>query len=438
MKIIVGHSNMDLDCLGSMVIARKLFPDHNLVKSRHVHPVARNLFNLYQNHLGCLHTQDLKGKRVESMIVVDTRSRNRIKEFIDVMEYPPDTIEVYDHHPGDSRDIEGANIHDSTAGANTSFLGMMLIEKGISLGPEDATIALTGIYADTGNFTHDNVQNIDFEVAQYLMNCGASLKLVRKFTSTLKERYQITLFHDVLNNLMHRDIHGHRVIISYMELPQQVQGVAAVVEKVFEVEDADAIFSIFYFEKQDDVLIVARSSKDTIPVNQLLEGFGGGGHTKASSALIKDTQGTHILNVLEKYLDSSLVSAVKVSELMEPEVYTIPETWTLMKTSIYLEEIEHTGAPVVNEKEELVGFLTLRDIMKGRKSNQMHAPVKGYMSRKVIAASINSTVRDIENLFYTHNIGHLPVVGGGKVLGIITRWDYLNHLKKRSIKRADR
>ena len=49
---IVGHTNMDLDCFGSIALARHLFPGYLTIQSRHVHPVARNLVTMYRNHLG--------------------------------------------------------------------------------------------------------------------------------------------------------------------------------------------------------------------------------------------------------------------------------------------------------------------------------------------------------------------------------------------------
>ena len=52
MKIIVGHGNMDLDCVASMVLAKYLYPDHVPIRSHLVHPVARKLMNLYEDRLG--------------------------------------------------------------------------------------------------------------------------------------------------------------------------------------------------------------------------------------------------------------------------------------------------------------------------------------------------------------------------------------------------
>ena len=428
MNIIVGHTNMDLDCFGSMVLARYLYPDHQLIRSRLIHPVAKNLYNLYQNRLDLLPSKELKQQHIENMIVVDTRKRGRIKEYFSLIEGEPDSITIYDHHSEEKTDLAGAALINRQVAANTTLLGIQLLEKGVSIDPEDATIALAGIYADTGNFTHENVTADDFAVAEYLIQQNASIKLVKKFLQTLKDEHQITLFHELLNRLFYADFGGHFIILSFMEMEKQAGGLAAVVEKVFEVEDCDAIFSVFGFRKENDAIIIARSQKESIDVSRLLTPFGGGGHLHAASALVKDIDGKELFSNLQNHLQEALFPALTVKEIMTKNVATINENWSLMQASMFLENINHTGAPVVDNSDCITGFMTLKDIMKGRKSNQMHSPVKAYMTRKVVTVNENATMRDIEHLLYKNNIGHLPVVENRKIIGIITRSDFRQYV----------
>jgi tRNA nucleotidyltransferase (CCA-adding enzyme) len=86
----------------------------------------------------------------------------------------------------------------------------------------------------------------------------------------------------------------------------------------------------------------------------------------------------------------------------------------------------------VDAEGNVSGFISLRDIMKGRKNGKMHAPVKAYMSRPVISAGSKVTMREIERIFYKHKISHLPILEDGKLLGIVTRWDYLHFHKQAS------
>ena len=425
LQLIIGHSNMDLDCLGSVALARRLYPGSRGVRSRLIHPVARNLYHLYGEYLDLASIDELGSEPVEHLVVVDTRSLGRIKEYLGKINPLPPCVDVFDHHPADSSDIPGAVIHQGNVGANTTLLGQEAMRRGISLTPEDATIALTGIYADTGSFTHENVALADFEVAGYLVSQGASVSLVRSFLQTLKDETQISLFHEILNRLTYQTLHGHQIVTTYMELDQQVGGLAAVVEKIFEVENPDAIFSVFYFMKERDSLIIARSRQHRIDLSRILAAFGGGGHSQASSALLKNQPGRLTFHALQAYLKVMLDDAATARGIMKDSVLAAKDTWTLRQASEFLEKIDRTGAPVVDAGGRLCGFLTLRDISKGRSAGKMSSPVRAYMTRKVISASPGTTLRELEHVFFSHTIFSLPIVEDGKLTGLVTRADYL-------------
>jgi len=428
-KIIIGHTNMDLDCIGSIVLAKYLYPDHVPVMSRLIHPAAKNLVNLYHYHLDFKSVDELKNENVDRVVIVDTRSRSRVKEYFEVIGNDVKEIVIYDHHSADSCDFEGAEVHEGDFGSNTTMIGLELIKNRISISPKDATIALTGIYADTGNFTHDNVREDDFRVASYLLKHHADIKLVNNFLKSLKEDYQLSLFHDIMNTLVWQDINGHQIIFCYYSMEKQSAGLAAVVEEIFNIENPDAIFGVFHFEKPGSTVIIGRSGKNVIDLIDILTPFGGGGHSKAASALVKQGEGREIFKNLLSALTRQLQHAVTAENMMTKNVVSIRDTWTLKDASIYFEEMDISGTPVLNDKEEICGMLTLRDIMKGRKTDQMNSPVKAYMRTKIITCSPCANMREIENLLFINSIGHLPVVDNGRLVGIITRSDILKFLQ---------
>ncbi len=438
MKIIVGHGNMDLDCIGSIVLARYLFPDHVPVKSYLVHPVARKLMNLYEDRLGFATTADLKGKAIERAVVVDARSMDRVEEYFRGVERPEDIeFEVYDHHPPEGRDLPAAVVHERPFGANTTQLGLELMERGIFVEPEDATIALAGIYADTGNFTHGNVCLEDFEVAAFLLSRGASLRLVKDFLVPLRERHQVVLFHELLNLVEPRVIRGHEVHVCYLELEDDAQGLGAVVEQVFEVERCEMLLGIFFFKPKGKALVIGRNANPGVDLGELLSGFGGGGHRQAASATVRTEDGRQLLEATLAYVEAMLEPAVAARDIMTSAVLTLSDGMSLLDASLRLEEASHTGAPVVDGSGALVGFMTLRDIMKGRKGNQMHVPVRTYMTRSVVSAPPSMTVKEVDELLFERNIGHLPILEEGRLVGIVTRGDLLDYKRHERVRRSE-
>ena len=432
MNIAFGHTNMDLDCLGSLILVKKMFPDFRLVRSNRVNPLARNIIKYYEASFDFLTPADLKNKKIEKIIVVDTCMAERVKEYFNNIRSSTPDIYIIDHHPRDFCNILGARFEDGTAGSNTSLVGKMAMKQNITLTSEEATIALTGIYADTGRLIHENVTHVDFEVAAWLLGMGASLKLVKSFLETIKEDEQQAVLNRILISKNEKIIQGHLVLFSFLDLEDNISGLAAVVDRIMEIENPDAYFAVFNILKNNTTLLIARSQTEGIDLHNLLQNYGGGGHQAAASATIKDMDGRTFFVKLHSHLEKSLVPAVRARDIMSMSVNFINENNTLLEASKLLEEVNHTGMPVLNDREEVSGFISLKDIMKGRKASAMHAPISAYMSKPAISADAFITMREVEIIFYRHNIGYIPILENQKLAGIVTRYDFLQYKNQKS------
>lgn len=78
---------------------------------------------------------------------------------------------------------------------------------------------------------------------------------------------------------------------------------------------------------------------------------------------------------------------------------------------------------VVMRARELVGVVSKRDVgsVKGR-------AVGDVMARHVVAATSDMTIRKAASLLRGRNIGCLPVVDDGKLVGIVTSTDLLERI----------
>ena len=425
MNIILGHSNTDLDCLASMLTAQKLYPGYEMVLSSLLNPLTSNVVSFYITKLSFKGPADLKDVPIDNVVVVDTRSSMRVKEFFSNISHVNGSITIFDHHPDDGYDIPGAELNYVKNGANTSTMVLKLMEKGIKLDSDEATIALTGIYADTQSFTIDAVTPEDFQAASYLISQGASMKLARFFLQPLKNDYQISYFHTLLNVLDSHVIKGHEVLVSYLDLPKRVNGLAAVVEQVFSVEKADAIFAMFHSQDDDSTSIIARSRKKAVPVNKILSVWGGGGHEKAASATVKKTGDMNVPLMLKEALQK-LPPDRTAESIMTTPVKPIPRIVTISKGQDYMDVINLTGAPVVDEEGRMVGMMGNKNIRNAEKAGCMETMVPAYMNKKVASINKNSTMRDIEKVFLENKYNHMPVIDNNSMLvGILTRKDFL-------------
>ena len=84
----------------------------------------------------------------------------------------------------------------------------------------------------------------------------------------------------------------------------------------------------------------------------------------------------------------------------------------------------HTGMPVM-DGDHLVGIISRRDVDKARIHNLGHAPVKGFMTQEVVTVSPNTGVGEIRRIVVEQDIGRVPVVDRGRLVGIVSRTDLL-------------
>ena len=90
--------------------------------------------------------------------------------------------------------------------------------------------------------------------------------------------------------------------------------------------------------------------------------------------------------------------------------------------------------PVVENADELVGLVTLTDVLRAQDSvlreqgERIHAadiPVSGVMVTNVATVSQDASLRQAALFIEKHSIGCLPVLDDGRLIGIITDSDFV-------------
>lgn len=97
---------------------------------------------------------------------------------------------------------------------------------------------------------------------------------------------------------------------------------------------------------------------------------------------------------------------------------------------------EISGAPVLNEKKELIGMISEQDCLRVIIDSVYHNQpiskhlVKEYMNKDVITVSIEDNIVDVANMFLKHRFRRFPVVENGILKGQISKRDILSAAQK--------
>lgn len=90
-----------------------------------------------------------------------------------------------------------------------------------------------------------------------------------------------------------------------------------------------------------------------------------------------------------------------------------------------------SGLPIVDDDDNLVGIVTEHDVVNFALSGHAaDTTAEEVMTKKVETYTPDALVVEIVNYFAAHRIRRVPVVEGGKVVGIISRRDIVREMDR--------
>jgi CBS domain-containing membrane protein len=131
---------------------------------------------------------------------------------------------------------------------------------------------------------------------------------------------------------------------------------------------------------------------------------------------------------------------MRVKDIMQTEVTTLglEDTLDIAEDIMTLGRVRHL--PVVGGDNRLVGLVSQRDLLKASVASVLQLgrsvehdwlkaiPVRLVMARKLVTAGPEDPLPESVHRMITNKIGCLPVVAGGKLLGLLTETDCLKEL----------
>ena len=426
--VITSHSNADYDALASMVAAGKLYPGAVLIapsvqERQDAHYFADSiayLFNLRQ-------AKDVDFSNVTTLVVVDTRQPSRIPQVAAVLDRPDLAIHIYDHHPDTPEDLQGEVRVVKPWGSTTAILTEMLREKNIAISPDEATMLGLGIYEDTGSFTFSSVTTHDFTAAAWLREQQMDVDIISELVSHDLTREQLDVLNTLLESATSHDVKGITIVIAQASLDVFLGDFSVLAHKMMDMESIKVLFATA--RMGDRVQIVARSRHPDVDVSRICSAFGGGGHSYAASASVKDKTLAEVKAEILALLMSSVNPHMSVGDHMTSPAKTVEEDQTLTEAEDIMNRYGLKAVPVVRPKSlACVGYLEQQTAARAVAHGLGELPVSEYMQRNVLTVTPEATLFPAMNIILTQRQRLVPVISNDEVIGVLTRTDVVRLL----------
>jgi tRNA nucleotidyltransferase (CCA-adding enzyme) len=446
MDLILCHQTADFDVLGAAVGLSRLKIGSRIVLTGGAHPAVRDFLALHRDELSLIEMRSVNPKKIRSLAVVDNQQRDRVgkaAEWFDLANVK--AIALYDHHLDSSSDIPVTEKQIEAVGATTTLIVEQLQQAKVQLTPVEATVMALGIHVDTGSLTFDQSTARDAYALAWLMEMGANVKTIAEYADPGFPPHLQQLLTESIEKLQVRVILGYSVASVLITTETFVPGLSNLAERLIELTESDALlFAHQYSKGRGDnsykevrLTIIGRSRIEGTNLHRLFEPLGGGGHAQAASVILRGVNPEATLQQLVDRLQEQIPHPPTARDLMSSPVRTIRPDTTIEQAQRILFRYGHSGLSVVDEQDQLVGIISRRDLDLALHHGFNHSPVKGYMTRNLRTISPDTPLPDIESLMVTYDVGRLPVVESGQLIGIVTRTDVLRQVHQDRSQRRD-
>jgi bifunctional oligoribonuclease and PAP phosphatase NrnA len=224
----------------------------------------------------------------ERIIFLDSALWKRLGKMGPAVSARADKVLIVDHHPSEGQPLPGAVVREQ-ASSTGELIYDLLAELGCPLDERIAFCLYCAIVKDTGSFRFENTSARVLRIAGHLAEYGVSPSEVYDNLFEQNSVSSMICLGRVLNTLCFA--YDNR--LAYIHLTRRMlEETGAPIEEtdnfVNVIRSIDTVRACLYFRETGDgrVKVSLRSRSKDIDINRLAAKFGGGGHRKASGAVL--------------------------------------------------------------------------------------------------------------------------------------------------------
>ena len=119
-----------------------------------------------------------------------------------------------------------------------------------------------------------------------------------------------------------------------------------------------------------------------------------------------------------------------VTKMSNRECFTLKESDTIKIASQILSEKKIGCMPVLDEKKNVVGIVSERDLSQliYKERFNLSISISQIMSKNLVTCDLNTSVTELMDEMTEKKIRHIVIMENKKLLGIVSIGDVVNHL----------
>ncbi|MBX3439548.1 MAG: bifunctional oligoribonuclease/PAP phosphatase NrnA [Planctomycetaceae bacterium] len=242
-------------------------------------------------------------RETEVHLILDTSSWQQLADFRKVLESTPARKIVIDHHVS-SDDLGAVEFKDVTASATGVLVAEFAAFLGITPTRDMAEKMYCAIATDTGWFRFSNTDARTLRTAAWLIDCGVEPNLLYQQLYERSSLARLKLHGIVLSRVAVTDdgrlAHTYVLQQDFKETGSHPSDTEDLVNDCLTIEGTECAFIIV--EQMSGQVKISFRSRSELDVAAVAEQFGGGGHKKASGAMLPGPLATAQQRVLQAML----------------------------------------------------------------------------------------------------------------------------------------
>ncbi len=420
--IITCHRNADFDAICSLFAVSYLFPNAQIIYPGSQEKVVQEFVNeIIIPLFSFVSPKEADFDDIERLVIVDTSHTSRLTHLSPLFQQVglSDDIDelqkannleviVFDHHP-QTNILKDFGII-SIAGSTCTLICEELQRLQFDLPCELIHLLGLGLYADTGAFTFNSVSDRDAKALTFLLQKGFTPDFVTPYVGRQINKEQLFILNDLVESAKFYDIAGVKFALANANVENFLYDIASLAPMFLEIYPCEVLFMVTTMDGK--VQVVARSKDKNYDVGKVMALLGGGGHSFAAAATIKDKTMLEVISFLERQISLFSHTDKTVRKLMSAPVVALDQYKTIDEATDTMMHYGFKALPILEEKNSkiCIGILEYQIAAKAVKHGFGTQQINEFMNRNIRCATLETDLQTLMDIIVEDRQRLVPIV----------------------------